>query len=69
MQDELFQQTRLETLEVGTVLKTSGGDKDKAIYHAGFHHSDHCRSLIDDGINDTAQLQAIRSYVRKQSSI
>lgn len=64
IQDELFQQTQRETLDVGTVLKTSGGNKYKAIYHAGFHHPEKWLSLEDDESNDTEHLQVIRSCVR-----
>jgi O-acetyl-ADP-ribose deacetylase (regulator of RNase III) len=65
IQDELFQQTRRQILDVGTVLKTSGGNKYKAIYHAGFHHPDQWLSLDDDESNDTEHLQVIRSCVQK----
>jgi O-acetyl-ADP-ribose deacetylase (regulator of RNase III) len=65
IQAELFQQTQRETLDVGTVLKTSGGNKYKVIYHAGYHHADQWLSLDDDESNETEHLQVIRTCVRK----
>lgn len=65
VQPELNQQTKGQILQVGTVLKTRGGDDYVCIYHAGFHHPWIYPDLSSDENSQTEHLAIIRSCIHR----